>query len=463
MQEVKNFSSGVLSNGGSIARVQDREARREHEHEIKEAKEAENVIFEEASVKRIRLREERAIEIAKQSRARQAAEEEKQTKATEKFIREEEQRLKGAAAKELARLARQQDLVGRLAENKEKEIAKQAAFEVTALLAKQQKIERQNQKQTQAAVLLDELSKTSDEPKAESPKPVEAKEHEDPEELGESGAEESLLQIKKGAVHVPASIPAIDATVESKTELPAAYDMSALMPAPAVLTVETAPHPEVGVESGKELIDRILAGTEQAPKLQEQAPQSVRSENRFQKIINTNRNLVKENQTLKAKVEKLLDEVHGYQIEGELVESILDTQERVKRKAPARNLLERHLKPDPFNLVNEAKQEIFKYLSTREDEIDHPFKSALFLKYIQDPFYMNMFVQNNQISQWWGTIDSIYNAIDMPPPDWSKAKITQYKERPQPIRARTATLGAPVANSKEPMDRIAQYLGNMGI
>jgi hypothetical protein len=117
--------------------------------------------------------------------------------------------------------------------------------------------------------------------------------------------------------------------------------------------------------------------------------------------------------------------------------------------------------------VNEAKQEILNYLSTREDEIDHPFKSALFVKYMQDPFYMNMFVQNNEISRWWATIDSIYNSIEMPPPDWSKVKVTQYKEkpehRPQPIRARTATLGAPVASSEQAMDRIAQHLGNMGI
>jgi hypothetical protein len=149
------------------------------------------------------------------------------------------------------------------------------------------------------------------------------------------------------------------------------------------------------------------------------------------------------------------------------VGSILDTQERAKRQAPAKNLLERHLKPDLFNVVNEAKQEILNYLSTREGEVDHSFKSALFVKYIQDPFYMNMFVQNNEISRWWATIDSIYNSIEMPPPDWSKVKVTQYKEkpehRPQPIRARTATLGAPVASSEQAMDRIAQHLGNMGI
>jgi hypothetical protein len=460
MQEVKNFSSGVMTNGGAIQRVQDREAKRERERLEKEAYEKHAA---ESAARRNKAREDRAIELAEQSKARQAAEEEKQRKAAEKVARDEEERLRGAAEKEVARLARQQDLERRLAEKKEKEVAAQAAAEVAALLAKQQEQERQNQKQTQAAALLDGLSKVP-----EAPKPVlVAKELENPEGLEELEAEEPALQIMKGAVHVPASMPAIDASVGNETELPAAYDMSALMPAPVVLNVEPAPQPEVQVESGKELIDRILTGAEPASEDQEQVPQSARSENRFQKIINTNRDLAKENQALKARVEKLLDEVHGYQVEGELVGSILDTQERAKRQAPAKNLLERHLKPDLFNVVNEAKQEILNYLSTREDEVDHSFKSALFVKYIQDPFYMNMFVQNNEISRWWATIDSIYNSIEMPPPDWSKVKITQYKEkpehRPQPIRARTATLGAPVASSEQPMDRIAQHLGNMGI
>jgi hypothetical protein len=462
MQEVKNFSSGVMTNGGAIQRVQDREAKRERERLEKEAYEKHAA---ESAARRNKAREDRAIELAEQSKARQAAEEEKQRKAAEKSARDEEERLKVVAVKEAARLAKQQDLERRLAENKEKEATKQAAAEVAALLAKQQELDRQNQKQTQAAALLDDLSKTSDTPKAEAPKPlVVAKELEDSEELE---SEEPVLQIVKGAVHVPASIPAMDPSVDAKTELPPAYDMSALMPAPAVLTVEAVLQPEVQVESGKELIDRILMGAEQAPEDQEQAPQSARSENRFQKIINTNRDLAKENQSLKARVEKLLDEVHGYQVEGELVGSILDTQERAKRQAPPQNAAERYLKPKPFSVVDEAKKEMLKYLSTREDEIDHTHKSVLFLKYMQDPFYMNVFVQNNQASEWWPVIDSIYNSIGLSAPDWSKSKVETYQPKPQPqpqpIRARTATLGAPVASSEQPMDRIAQHLGNMGI
>ncbi|OYY17410.1 MAG: hypothetical protein B7Y05_07460 [Polynucleobacter sp. 24-46-87] len=465
MQEVKNFSSGVLTNGGAIQRVQDREAKRERERLEKEAYEKHAA---ESAARRNKAREDRAIELAEQSKARQAAEEEKQRKAAEKSARDEEERLKVVAAKETARLARQQDLDRRLAENKEKQAAEQAAAEVAALLAKQQELERQNQKQTQAAALLDDLSKAPDATKTEASKPVMVtKELEDPEELEELEPEELVLQIVKGAVHVPASIPTIDASEGARTELPAAYDMSALMPAPAVHTVEAAPQSEVQVESGKELIDGILTGAEPAPQDQEQVPQAARSENRFQKIINTNRDLAKENQTLKARVEKLLDEVHGYQVEGELVGSILDTQERAKRQDPPQNAAERYLKPKLFNVVDEAKKEMLKYLSTREDEIDHTHKSVLFLKYMQDPFYMNVFVQNNQASEWWPVIDSIYNSIGLSAPDWSKSMVETYQPKaqpqPQPIRARTATLGSPVASSEQPMDRIAQHLGNMGI
>ena len=466
MQEVKNFSSGVLTNGGAIQRVQEREAKRERERLEKEAYEKHAA---ESAARRNKAREDRAIELAEQSKARQAAEEEKQRKAAEKSAREEEERLKVVAAKETARLTRQQDLERRLAENKVKEATKQAAAEVAALLANQQELERQNRKQPQAAALLDDLGKAPDALKTEASKPVvmtkEIEESEDLEELEELEAEEPLLQIVKGAVHVPASIPTMDTSVGTKTELPSAYDMSALMPAPAVLTVEATPQSEVQVEGCKELIDRILTGAEQAPEDQEQTPQSARSENRFQKIINTNRDLVKENQSLRARIEKLLDEVHGYQVEGELVGSILDTQEHVQRQASSQNAAERYLKPRPFNVVDEAKKEMLKYLSTREDEVDHTHKSVLFLKYMQDPFYMNVFVQNNRASEWWPVIDSIYNSIGLPAPDWSKSKIQtyQHKIQPQPIRARTATLGSPVANSGQPMDRIAQHLGNMGI
>lgn len=81
---------------------------------------------------------------------------------------------------------------------------------------------------------------------------------------------------------------------------------------------------------------------------------------------------------------------------------------------------------------------------------------------MSDPFYMQVFVQNNQPEQWQTMIESIYEAIGRPEPSFGGVKpITMHS--PQPIRARTSTLGAPLASAGNPMDRIAQHLGNMGI
>jgi hypothetical protein len=178
-------------------------------------------------------------------------------------------------------------------------------------------------------------------------------------------------------------------------------------------------------------------------------------------MANTNRDLVKENDALKSKVEDLLDKLHSYEIEGELVGSMMDSVDRNKKEKWHEKPGQSYLNKDHFSIVKEAKQEMLKYLSTRQGEIDHGYKSELFAKYMDDPFYMNIFVQNHDVFEWWPVIDSIYNSIGLPKPDWSKVKVTS--NAPQPIRARTATLGSPVASSEQPMDRIAQHLGNMGI
>ena len=89
-------------------------------------------------------------------------------------------------------------------------------------------------------------------------------------------------------------------------------------------------------------------------------------------------------------------------------------------------------------------------------------KAQCFYKYLTDPFYMQVFVQTNKPEQWQSTIESIYDSIGVPEPSFANAKITPLQTL-QPIRARTSTLGAPLASSENPMDRIAQHLGNMGI
>lgn len=479
MQEVKHFSSGVLSGGGSIQKEQEREARREREQQEKEARELEEKRLAEAVEKRNRQREQRALEIAEQAKARQAAEEERHRRENERKAREEEQRLQIAAEKEAARAERQKDLERRIAEKKEQAAAKQAADEATALLAKQLATEKKSQEEAQEAAarkqkelnrksqsvrFLEELSKEVENPKekiAPESKQSKIEAVDKKQEQANAKTEEALLSTTKGGVYVPVEIPAI----EHQPEPQSAYDLSELLPGPVVINTQILADEPLEQESAMELMERLSQAKDKEESLE---PHSPRAENRFQKIINANRELAKENAILKEKVEKLLDEVHHYKIEDELVDKITTYSDRAKEqisKIVPKTTLEEHLQPEPFSIVNEAKKEMLNYLSTRQDEVDHFHKSALFLKYIQDPFYMNMFVQNNQVSQWWPVIDSIYNSIELPPPDWSKVKTSVYqpKPSPQPIRARTATLGAPIASSEQPMDRIAQHLGNMGI
>ena len=432
-QEVKNFSSGVLTNGGLVQKEQEREAKRQQE---KLRKEAEEKSAAEAVARRIKAREERALEKAEQeaqAKAKQLADEERRRKADEKSAQEEVARLQVVAAKEAARLERQKDLERRLAEK----------------AALQQQEEAKRKTQQKSAALLDSLSK---EPEAEGETTQE-------QEAEEESAEPVFSPVK-GEVLVPAEMPSL--TSNPEPEPIAVRDISELLPPPVVLTVEAESQAPIQVESGKELIERVLSSTEEAPKDQvEETAQPNRSENRFQKMANTNRDLVKENDVLKSKVEDLLDKLHSYEIEGELVGSMMDSVDRNKKEKWHEKPGQSYLNKDHFSIVKEAKQEMLKYLSTRQGEIDHGYKSELFAKYMDDPFYMNVFVQNHGVFEWWPVIDSIYNSIGLPKPDWSKVKVTSHA--PQPIRARTATLGSPVASSEQPMDRIAEHLGNMGI
>ena len=433
-QEVKNFSSGVLTNGGLVQKEQEREAKRQQERLRKEAEEKSAA---EAVARRIKAREERALEKAEQeaqAKAKQLADEERRRKADEKSAQDEVARLQVVAAKEAARLERQKDLERRLAEK----------------AALQQQEEAKRNTQQQSAALLDSLSK---EPKGEEGEPAQ-------EQEAEEESAEPVFAPVKGEVLMPAEMPSLTSNPEPKPI--AARDISELLPPPVVLTVEPEPQATIQVESGKELIERVLSSTEEAPKEQaEETAQPNRSENRFQKMANANRDLVKENDVLKSKVEDLLDKLHSYEIEGELVGSMMDSVDRNKKEKWHEKPGQSYLNKDHFSVVKEAKQEMLKYLSTRQGEIDHGYKSELFAKYMDDPFYMNVFVQNHGVFEWWPVIDSIYNSIGLPKPDWSKVKVTSHA--PQPIRARTAILGSPVASSEQPMDRIAQHLGNMGI
>ena len=390
--KVEGFKSEVLSKGGSIQRVQDREAKKERERLEKEAYEKHAA---EVATRRNKAREERALELIAQAKARQ----------------------------EVAQL--------------EKERAVQ--------LQKTQKPERK----TQAATLLDDLSKIPDSSLAKLAEDID--EGEVLEEELETLEPEPIFASVKGEVHVPPFMPPL----EGKST-PQAHDLGELLPAPAAIAMETLPQADIQIETGEDLIKRVLnpgskGSSPDADSNVNQDPssniKSKRGCERVQRIINQKRDLEKQVEDLQCTVTSLQDVIRKYEIESKLVGNVMTIADSQKK---------------PSELVSEAKLQMLKFLNTRSDEIDHIDKAICFNKYMSDPFYMQVFVQNNQPEQWQNMIESIYEAIGRPEPSFGNIKPIA-THNPQPIRARTTTLGAPLASAANPMDRIAQHLGNMGI
>ena len=404
--EVTGFKSEVLSNGGSIQRVQNREELQERE---RLRKEAENKHAAEAHARRIKAREERDLKLAERAAAQKASDEEKAKKAQEQAV---------------AKLA------------KEQEAEKQKALRV-------QKAEPKSQ----ATSLLDDLSKAS---KPSASLAQISEDIEEGEELEDSEVEPIFAPVK-GEVQVPAMMTAPEGELE-----PQAYDLGELLPAPAAINVDVLPQPAIQTESAEEFINRVLnpgpadSSPENNNKPNEEASGDIKSKRgceRIQKIINEKRDLEKQVEDLQVTVVSLQDALRKYEIESQFVDNAMSVSNKQKK---------------PAELVSEAKHQIIKYLNSREDEVDHSAKAQCFYKYLTDPFYMQVFVQTNKPEQWQSTIESIYDSIGMPEPSFANAKITPLQTL-QPIRARTSTLGAPLTSSENPMDRIAQHLGNMGI
>jgi len=402
--EIEGFKSEVLTKGGSIQRVQDREAKKERERLEKEAYEKHAA---EVHAKRIKAREERDLKLAERAVAQKISDEEKARKAEEQSA---------------AKLA------------KEHEVEK----------ARSQKAERKSQ----ATNLLDDLSKT---PNASLTKLSEdLDEGEVLDELEEHEPEPIFTPVK-GEVLVPAFMPALETKVT-----PQAHDLAEILPAPVAITVDALPKVEIQTESAKVLVERALnpqptgSSPDVDPGVNAEPPSSIKSKRgceRIQKMINEKHDLEKQVEDLQCTVTSLQDVIHKYEIEGKLVGNVMSLANTQKK---------------PSELVSEAKLQMLKFLNTRSDEIDHTDKAICFNKYMSDPFYMQVFVQNNQPEQWQTMIESIYEAIGRPEPSFANVK-PMATHSPQPIRARTSALGAPLASAGNPMDRIAQHLGNMGI
>jgi hypothetical protein len=390
--EVEGFKSEVLTKGGSIQRVQDREAKKERDRLEKEAYEKHAA---EVAARRNKAREERALELIAQAKARQEA----------------------------AQLERER----------------------AAQLQKTQKPERK----TQATTLLDDLSKTPNASLAKLSEDVD--ESEVLEEELEAPEPEPIFSPVKGEVHVPAFMP----PSESKST-PQAHDLSELLPVPVAITMEALSQTETQIETGDGLIKLVLSPESKglSPDTDSSANHELSSNikskrgcERVQRIINEKRDLERQVEELQCTVTSLQDAIRKYEIESKLVGNVMTIADSKKK---------------PSELVSEAKLQMLKFLNTRSDEIDHIDKAICFNKYMSDPFYMQVFVQNNQPEQWQNMIESIYEAIGRSEPSFGNIKPIA-TQSPQPIRARTSTLGAPLASAGNPMDRIAQHLGNMGI
>ena len=402
--EIEGFKSEVLTKGGSIQRVQNREELKERE---RLRKEAEDKHAAEVHARRIKAREERDLKLAERAVAQKISDEEKARKAEEQSA---------------AKLA------------KEQEVEK----------TRSQKAERKSQ----ATNLLDDLSKA---PNASLTKLSEdLDEGEVLDELEEHEPEPIFTPVK-GEVLVPAFMPALETKVT-----PQAHDLAEILPAPVAITVDALPKVEIQTETAKELIERALnpqptdSSPDVDPGVNAEPPSSIKSKRgceRIQKMINEKRDLEKQVEDLQCTVTSLQDVIRKYEIEGKLVGNVMSLANTQKK---------------PSELVSEAKLQMLKFLNTRSDEIDHTDKAICFNKYMSDPFYMQVFVQNNQPEQWQPMIESIYEAIGRPEPSFASVK-PMATHSPQPIRARTSTLGAPLASAGNPLDRIAQHLGNMGI
>ena len=394
--EVEGFKSEVLSKGGSIQRVQDREAKKERDRLEKEAYEKHAA---ESAARRNKAREERALDVIAQAKARQEA--------------------------------------------------AQLDKERSAQAQQTQKAERKSQSRTQATNLLDDLSKA---PNASLTKLSEdIDEGEVLEEESEALEPESIFTPVRGEVHVPAFMPATEVTAPLQ-----AHELGEILPAPVAITVDTLPKTEIQTETAADLIKRALnpdpsdSSPDTDGSVSQESSTNIKSKRgceRVQRLINEKRDLEKQVEDLQCTVTSLQDVIRKYEIESKLVGNVMTIADSQKK---------------PSELVSEAKLQMLKFLNTRSDEIDHIDKAICFNKYMSDPFYMQVFVQNNQPEQWQTMIESIYEAIERPSSSTANIRHSALQSV-QPIRARTATLGAPVASSEQPMDRIAQHLGNMGI
>ncbi|MDP3621720.1 MAG: hypothetical protein Q8R65_07360 [Polynucleobacter sp.] len=396
---VGGFKSEVLTDGGVHQRARDREARKE---QLRIEKEADQKRAAENNLQLQKIREENRIQAALRAEAKKAAE-----------------------------------LAAHTSKKENVEVEPPTEMNAVSSPTKQQHTKNKQEPLLRVHVPIKEMGDLA---------PIGAQE-------ASKETEKPTLSLTQGAVQVPSSMPHNSSDKAEKAVLSeAAYKLDSLLPEPTELTVRQDPEAPPVVETGKRLIERLLSGASKVPENPETEDptmevKSKRGCERIQKIMHEKRDLEKQVEDLQVTVMSLQNEVRKYEIENKLVENVLHSKAKSKSSP---------------ELIIQAKTKMIEYLQSRADEIDHAAKVKCFNKYVTDPFYMQVFVQNNQPEDWQSTIEFIYDAIEMPESVIKNSRAA-ILHSDQPIRARTASLGLPLTNSDNPIDRITQHLGNMGI
>lgn len=104
--------------------------------------------------------------------------------------------------------------------------------------------------------------------------------------------------------------------------------------------------------------------------------------------------------------------------------------------------------------VNSAAGQMESYLDTRKNEVDHPARMKVISEHFRNPENMKQFVATYRPEQWAPTMKMMYDNISLSRPQAPTS---------QPLRSRSAHLGAPAASGSTAIDRIASRMDAMGL
>ena len=214
----------------------------------------------------------------------------------------------------------------------------------------------------------------------------------------------------------------------------------------------------VVIQSGKLPSEELVKEVQKAvPEIQSEEVKEVPTElkaqrgiDRFKQVLNEKKQLESDVENLKEHIRKLEAGVKQYQIEDELAKKIVEHLQ-VESTKEDKSI---SAKLDFEQVTTEIRQTVTSFLNSKRGGVDHAGKAILFNDYFSNAFNLYNFAKAYEKNEWDIAIQGIYEALSVP------------KERDftlQPIRSRTSTLGSPANESGSPIERISEYLKNMGV